>query len=739
MLPLKWQEGRQPRRLLCFSAAFFLLAVIFSLLFGRGLSLRDTVLYSGIAATVLAMSLVLLLREQFRIGLPVVLGLLAGWLWCCGYGWLIWSPAQQYDQQTGQIRLELTEYAKGYDSFGTAFGVVTEMDGVPCRLNVKAYLKDGSPSYMPGDVLLFEGTLQSGRQDFSRNLLQEGYFLTLRQTSDTVLQPGAAGTLLRRMSMISHDITQRCSTLLPGNEGALLAALLSGNRDGFSDEFDKALTTSGTRHITAVSGLHSAILAGVLIQFFGKRAGLLLAIPAAVAYAAIVGFTPSVIRATVLLLFWTLSFLVREEKDSMTAMAAALLLLTAYNPFSVLGAGLLLSFAATLGLILLSAPLSEVLHRPFRRIKSKLLRKLMHYFVGVLSASIAATLFTMPLNILFFDTVPLMGLLSNVLILWAVALVMVLGCLVLGILLIFPQIAGLLAIWVLRWPLLWMTSVITAVGNLQFAATDSASLTLAIFSLLLLVAMLLWRGKLISGRIALYGAAILLCIAVIFTAGERKLFGTVEVYNSGGQPVILLRNEGTSMLNCGTRVDLAAELMDTALRRWNLVQPETILCTTGNYKTQAGLSSALEHVQPQRLLLPAEKDTIHYRYEDAKPITFTDSGTIMISGTSIQLLKAEEQTFALRLLAKDFSMLSLCGINVEDARMLVQTQVCSADLLLIDDRLMSDWQMLYDVCTAVQPQEILLISGGFSEASDHFSGIPVTQVENQPASYRFWR
>ena len=118
MLPLKWQEGRQPRRLLCFSAAFFLLAVIFSLLFGRGVSLKDTVLSSGIAATVLAMLLVLLLRDRFRVATSILLGLLAGWLWCCGYGYLMWDPVQQYDQQSGQIRLELAEYAKGYDSFG---------------------------------------------------------------------------------------------------------------------------------------------------------------------------------------------------------------------------------------------------------------------------------------------------------------------------------------------------------------------------------------------------------------------------------------------------------------------------------------------------------------------------------------------------------------------------------------------------------------------------------------------
>ena len=84
-------------------------------------------------------------------------------------------------------------------------------------------------------------------------------------------------------------------------------------------------------------------------------------------------------------------------------------------------------------------------------------------------------------------------------------------------------------------------------------------------------------------------------------------------------------------------------------------------------------------------------------------------------------------------------MLNLCGITEKGVRSLMQTQVCSADLLLVDDRLMNDWQLLYEILEAVQPQEILHISGGFSEAADVFAGIPVRQVAAQAERYSFWR
>lgn len=739
MLPLKWQEGRQPRRLLCFSAAFFVVAVVFSLLFSQTEALKDTVLYSGIAALVLAMGVILLLREQFRIASSVLIGLLIGWLWCSGYGILIWQPTQEYDGVAGHVRLELTEYAQGYESYGVTYGIISELDGEDCHLKVKAYLQDGSPEFSPGDVLLFRGEINSIKQDFSRNLLQEGYYLTVSQVSDLQVLRSERVTLLRQMRILSRQITQRIQMLLPGDEGALLAALLSGERNSFSEEFDQALTTSGTRHITAVSGLHISILAGILIHFFGKRRGLLLSVFTAVTYAAIVGFSPSVVRAVILLIFWSVSFFLKEEKDSLTALAAALLLLTAWNPFSSISAGLLLSFAATLGLILLSAPLNTILNRPFRTVKRKWLKKGLDYLAGTISATFAATMFTMPLNLLFFETVPLLGLLSNLLILWAVSIVMVSGCIVLILSLFLPGLACILTAWVLRWPLWWIVSVIRVIGSFPFAATDSANLLIAGCSLFILIGLLLWRGRMLSGSVLLDAAAIILCVTVLFSIGERKIFGVAEVYNSGGQPIILLRNEGVSMINCGARSDYAYELLDTALSRWNAVQPETILCTTGNYKTQAGLMAVLDRITPTRLVLPAETGRISARYVNVKPYTFTDTGTLTVSGNSIQLLKASDETFAVRLHSKRFSFLSLCGIKGEAAVSLVQEQLCSADILVVDDSLMNDWQTMFTICNSVQPKQILLVSAGYSEYGESFASIPVVPVERQAVRFYFWR
>ena len=78
MLSLKWQEGRQPRRLLCFSAAFFIAALLFSFIFEANGDPVSVCLLSGAAACLYAVAVVGVVQEQFRLFTPLFLGLLVG-------------------------------------------------------------------------------------------------------------------------------------------------------------------------------------------------------------------------------------------------------------------------------------------------------------------------------------------------------------------------------------------------------------------------------------------------------------------------------------------------------------------------------------------------------------------------------------------------------------------------------------------------------------------------------------
>lgn len=716
-----------------------MMALVFSLLFSGGMDLTLTALLTAACACGSSALGIFLLRENFSLFLSLFAGLLIGVLWCSGYGWLIWQPTQQYDGFSGMVRLELTEYAEGKERYGVAQGIITQLQDESCRLKVKAYLTDGSPEYAPGDVLVFEGQIKAAQRGVNKNLLQDGVYLTLSQQTEEAVFSAAAMTPLRWAKILSHNITLKIRALLPGDEGALLAALLSGERDGFSDDFDRALTISGTRHITAVSGLHVTILAGILTSLFGKKAGLLVSVPAAVLYAAIVGFSPSVVRATVLLIFWAVSFWFRLEKDSLTAFGTALLLLLMWNPFSCLSAGLLLSFAATLGLILLSPPLNELFLKPIKSIRSKRLKQGLWYVAGTITATLAATLFTTPLSMLFFDSVPLLGVVSNLLILWVLSFTMTLGIVTLGVSLLSSWTAEFLATFVLIWPLKWMVVIIRLIGGSRFATIDAGSPVLFAVCLAIIAAALMWKGRVLSGKGLLVLALSLTCLAGAITAGERMLMGIVEIENIGGQPVIVLRNEGVSLINSGAHPQTAADTVQTALDRWNVTNLETILCTTGDHKTQSGLLAVTNMTQSQRVLLPNASGAVLSTLRGQPVVTYSRSGTITVSGSTVQLLAAGEESFVLRLICNRFSLVSFCGVKPQDAELVLAERLCAADVLLVDDSIANDWELLYAICRKVMPEQIIITTTGYSEHGNSFCGVPVTILEQEALQFRFLR
>jgi len=232
---------------------------------------------------------------------------------------------------------------------------------------------------------------------------------------------------------------------------------------------------------------------------------------------------------------------------------------------------------------------------------------------------------------------------------------------------------------------------------------------------------------------------VLLCTVTAFTAVERIRFGLVEVYNFGNQPVFVLRSEGVSVINTGAKPDRAADTVRSALDRWNADALDAVLCTTGDYRTQSGLSAVAECTSIGRVLLPSTDGTVPASYAALSPRVFEHSGTVTISGMTAQLLQGQEDTFGVRLLKGQFSLVSLCGVKAAEALRIAESYPCESGILVVDDNLANDWQVLYDLCQRIKPEQILVITGGYSEHGDRFAGIPLTLVDDEAQRLRFVR
>lgn len=179
-----------------------------------------------------------------------------------------------------------------------------------------------------------------------------------------------------------------------------------------SSETKTAFIKSGVSHILVVSGSNIAFLIFFLMFFLkyiaiGKYWRISIIWGSILLYSSLVWWDVSVVRATIM---WILSYIIAEygwRASSISTLALAWFILTLYSPLSpVYDAGFWLSFAATAGILIFRTPLEWVWKKT--RFSPGLL--------PFISATLWATLGSLPVMIYHFWIVPFWTIIINILI-----------------------------------------------------------------------------------------------------------------------------------------------------------------------------------------------------------------------------------------------------------------------------------------------------------------------------------
>ena len=197
-----------------------------------------------------------------------------------------------------------------------------------------------------------------------------------------------------------------------------LTAELTGDKSLLPESDYVAMQETGLAHIFAVSGLHCAFLVtllSLLIPPTHRRTLCAVASAVLVFYMLLTGLSPSVARACVMQLFLLSAPLFRRGSDPLTSLAAALTVILLVNPYAVGSVSLQLSFAATLGMVLLSGRLYKSFTGWYRG-RNRAVRVALSFLAANLAATLGALVFTAPLTAYYFNILslvaPLAGLLA---------------------------------------------------------------------------------------------------------------------------------------------------------------------------------------------------------------------------------------------------------------------------------------------------------------------------------------
>lgn len=416
---------------------------------------------------------------------PALLGAAAGFVWFWGYGALRVAPAEAFAGQERTVTAEVLRYAQLRDGYSSIR--VRSADGLVPHVSmlVYDYSGDALASLRPGDrvelpLRLLSAAKRSGEDSdwyLSDRILLRGYL------NGSVRVTGKSPwTFLYAPLAVGEAIKKQALTCFPADVAGLMKALLTGDRTELyqDDALYTAMRTAGFTHIIAVSGMHVGFLVTLLrLLTRRRRITCFVGVPLVLAFLAMAGFTPSVVRAGIMQILLLAAPLAGREDDPPTALAAAGLLILLANPLAVASLSFQLSFAAMAGLITVSPRMFDALAYDSRgryRLPRSVPGKALHWICASLASSVGAAVFTTPLSALWFGCVPLYGIVTNLLCLWAMSAAFFLGygvCLLGALWQPLGIAAGWAAGWlpryaaftvrhIARWP---MASIYTA-GNL---------------------------------------------------------------------------------------------------------------------------------------------------------------------------------------------------------------------------------------------------------------------------------
>lgn len=280
------------------------------------------------------------------------------------------------------------------------------------------------PKYTIGDYLRVTGKAVRRNEDpyFVQN---PGYFyvnnidFTIVDVSVISRGEGRQGLpvrVRRGLIKIRESYENILLKLLPEPYSGLAIGILLGNRQYLSEEINNLFIATGIVHILALSGYNITVIAGGLKNLFGRysaHASCYLALMGIWLFVAATGFSASVVRAAIMGSLLILAKRFGRQSDSLIAILLAAGGMVALNPYILkYDIGFQLSFLAMVGMILAAPPLTRL----FQLLGEKL--------SGILSSTLAAQLFTLPILSFYFGRISTVSVLANLLVLPFIPLVM---------------------------------------------------------------------------------------------------------------------------------------------------------------------------------------------------------------------------------------------------------------------------------------------------------------------------
>ncbi len=227
-----------------------------------------------------------------------------------------------------------------------------------------------------------------------------------RPVIDKISRPDPGDPIIGLRNWFSRRITSK----IQDPESALGVSYLLGMKTNLSDELNENLRLVGLVHIVVASGAHLSILVDVARKIFGKISrfsSLLFSLTFVLLFMAMVGFTPSIMRAGIMSILSLAAWYVGRKFAAWRIILIVAAITLIINPMFIVNLGWLLSFASFAGIMILGPRLTAFFYGD----------RSPGFVASIILTTVSATLMTIPITLYFFGTFSLISILANLLIL----------------------------------------------------------------------------------------------------------------------------------------------------------------------------------------------------------------------------------------------------------------------------------------------------------------------------------
>lgn len=237
-------------------------------------------------------------------------------------------------------------------------------------------------------------------------------------TRSITLEGQSGNPLIRTILAFMHGVESKMLSQYPPDEAALLAGLIFGDQEYFSEFMKNVFSHVGISHIVVASGSNIAYVLSLFIAIgifsgMGRRATAVLGSTGILMYLTFTGFSSASLRAGVMACILLSARLIGRRVHPFHLLLLACSTMVAYDPrILVFDVSFQLSCAAMLGLLFLPPLLERHIRIPYDWARELMVQ------------TVAATLATAPVIIYYFGSISLIGLPLNLLVLPLVPIIL---------------------------------------------------------------------------------------------------------------------------------------------------------------------------------------------------------------------------------------------------------------------------------------------------------------------------